>query len=197
MKYLKKYKLFENLESKIDLNELEEVLIDFKQMGLDWDAKVGSSMVINWERVNTRAKGTIRKEIDGHFISSKVSLSEINTVLGNELDRFSSSKTDDSLTIEFSTDKPILREQPHQYNFDDVVEGYEMIKDYLFENYGLIPNYIYINYHWNYLYFENFERIKEHKKLYPEGHNGIKLGTPSDTNDFKAHKLIFGFYKQI
>lgn len=192
MKYIKNFKLFENLESeidfenlesKIDLNELEEVLIDFKQMGLDWDAKVGSSMVINWERVNISISG--RKEIDGHFISS------------NELDRFSSSKTDDSLTIEFSTDKPILREQPHQYNFDDVVEGYEMIKDYLFENYGLIPNYIYINYHWNYLYFENFERIKEHKKLYPEGHNGIKLGTPSDTNDFKAHKLIFGFYNQI
>ena len=176
MKYLKKYKLFENLESEIDLNELEDVLIDFKQMGLDWDAKVGSSMVINWERVN---KWPLRKEIDGHCISS------------NELDRFSSSKTDDSLTIEFSTDKP------HQYNFDDVVEGYEMIKDYLFENYGLIPNYIYINFHWDYLFFENFERIKEYKKLYPEGHNGIKLGTPSDTNDFKAHKLIFGFYKQI
>jgi hypothetical protein len=175
MKYIKKYKLFENLESKIDLNELEDVLIDFKQMDLDWDAKVGSSMIINWERVNISISG--RKEIYGHFISS------------NEIDRFSDSKTDDSLTIEFSTDKP------HQYNFDDVKEGYEMIKDYLFENYGLIPNYIYINYHWDYIYFENFERIKEYKKLYPVGHNGIKLGTPSDANDFKAHKLIFGFYK--
>ena len=52
MKYLKTYnKLFENLESKIDLQELDELLIDFKQMGLnelDIDIKTGSSVVIDW-----------------------------------------------------------------------------------------------------------------------------------------------------
>ena len=51
MKYLKKYTLFENLESKIDLQELDDLLIDFKQMGLDddkIDIKVGSSVVIDW-----------------------------------------------------------------------------------------------------------------------------------------------------
>jgi len=37
MKYLKTYKLFENLVSKIDFKELVGLLIDFKQMGLDYD----------------------------------------------------------------------------------------------------------------------------------------------------------------
>jgi hypothetical protein len=52
MKYIKKFRLFENLESEIDLKELEGLLIDFKQMGLEYDIKTGSSIVIDWNLFN-------------------------------------------------------------------------------------------------------------------------------------------------
>ena len=57
MKYLKKFRLFEKsadqfTSSVIDLVELEHILIDFEQMGLDYDIKMGSSIVIYWNLFN-------------------------------------------------------------------------------------------------------------------------------------------------
>ena len=68
-----------------------------------------------------------------------------------------------------------------------------MLKDYLFDTYDFISNYIYINCHWNYMYFEDFDKIKEYKSSYQIGGAGI-IGS-KDKNIFKAHKLVFGFYK--
>ncbi len=65
-----------------------------------------------------------------------------------------------------------------------------MLRDYLFDTYDLIPNYIYINFHWTYMYFEDFDKIKEYKNIFSKGVLG-----PEDKNIFKAHKVIFGFYK--
>ena len=67
-----------------------------------------------------------------------------------------------------------------------------MLKDYLFDNYDLIPNYIYVNYHWSYMYFEDFDKIKEHKSLFS---GNTKIIGSKDHNIFKSHKLTFGFYK--
>lgn len=173
MKYLKTYKIFENLESKIDLQELDNLLIDFKQMGLDddkIDIKVGSSTILDFNKLNS---DTIYKSF---FISS------------TNIDRYKKGRTNNSLTIEFNTP------EREEYNISEVSESYEMLKDYLYNNYDLIPNYIYINFHWDYLYFENFEKIKQYKTDFPSGHNGVILGSKGDKY-FKAHKVVFGFYE--
>lgn len=170
MKHLKRYKLFENLESEIDLQELESILIDFKQMGLDADIKVGSSIVINWNWVNDEKTGGLK------YLRSR------------EIDRYTKSISNNSLTIEFST--PGIEE----YNISETSEAYEMLKGYLFDNYNLIPNYISFHNPLVFLYFEDFDKIRELKgedfSQFSYGHNLSKI---EDT--IKASKLIFGFYR--
>ena len=175
MKYLKTYKLFENLESKIDLQELDDLLIDFKQMGLDddkIDIKVGSSVVIDWNLFNDDKTGGPKVLHSG------------------DINKYTKSRTNNSLTIEFSTSDALERQE---YNISEASESYEMLKDYLFDNYNLIPNYIYINSHWNYMYFEDFDKIKEIKFT-----DNWQFSNPNlplrPENTFKAHKLVFGFY---
>jgi len=167
MKYLKKFRLYENLESEIDLVELEHILIDFEQMGLDYDIKYGSSSVIDWRELNDVKHGG-SKELHS-----------------SDIDKYRKSFTNNSLTIDFTTN-----DFAHSYNIQDTSEAYEMLKGYLFDNYDLIPNYIYINYHFNYMYFEDFDKIKEYKNIFSKGVLGSE-----DKNIFKAHKVIFGFYK--
>jgi hypothetical protein len=172
MKYLKKFRLFESLEEEIDLVELEDILIDFEQMGLDYDIKVGSSIVIDWKLFNDDKQG-----------GPKV-------LRSNEIDKYTRSfaKYGNSLTIEFdSTGR-------HTYNLTETIEAYEMLKDYLFDNYDLIPNYIYINYNWGYMYFEDFDKIKELRVTDHWQFAYEKLPVRPE-NTFKADKLTFGFYK--
>ena len=179
MKYLKKFRLFESLEEEIDLVELENILIDFIQMGLDYDIKTGSSRVIDWNLFNDDKTGGSKFVPAGSLNSS-------------DIDKYAKSRTGESLIIEFSTN-----DYAYSYNINDTVEAYEMLKDYLFDNYDLIPNYIYINYHWSYMYFEDFDKIKEHKSLFSgvtKNSNFSFIGS-EDHNVFKAHKLLFGFYK--
>lgn len=167
MKYLKKFRLFESLQEEIDLVELDHILIDFKQMGLDYDIKSGSSIVIDWIEFN-----------DVNYGGSKV-------LHSSGIDKYTKSMTNNSLTIEFTTN------YIQDYNIEATAEAYEMLKGYLNKEYDLIPNYIYINYHWNYMYFEDFDKIKEYKNIFSKSD---VIGS-SDKNIFKSHKLIFGFYK--
>ena len=172
MIYLKKFRLFEKSadalsSEQIDLVELDHILIDFEQMGLDYDIKMGSSIVIDWREFNDVKHG-----------GTKV-------LHSSDIDKFTKSRTGNSLTIEFTTN-----DYAYSYNINDTSEAYEMLKDYLFDNYDLIPNYIYINYHWNYMYFEDFDKIKEYKNIFSKDILGSE-----DKNIFKAHKVIFGFYK--
>lgn len=170
MKYIKKFRLFENLESEIDLKELEGLLIDFKQMGLDYDIKTGSSSVIDWNLFN-----------DDNYGGSKC-------LYSNNITKYIRTRTNNSLTIEFkfSTDNA------NDYNIKETSEAYDMIKGYL-ENYNLIPNYIFITNNWSYMYFENFDTIKEFKSI-AKDREIIRMGS-EDENIFKANKLVFGFYK--
>lgn len=168
MKYLKKFRLFESLSEEIDLVELEHILIDFEQMGLEYDIKYGSSIVIDWNLFNDDKTGGPK------ILPSK------------DIDKYTKSRTNNSLTIEFNTtDK-------HTYNIIETQEAYEMLKDYLFDNYDLIPNYIYINHHWTYNYFEDFDKVKEYKA---SAVGSMSNFGSEDKNIFKAHKLVFGFYK--
>jgi hypothetical protein len=173
MKFIKNFRVFENLrgvkksllESEIDLVELEHILIDFEQMGLDYDIKTGSSIVIDWNLFNDDKTGGPKCLNSG------------------DIDKYTKSRTGNSLTIEFNTS------ELHTYNINETSEAYKMLKDYLFDNYDLIPNYIYVNYHWSYMYFEDLDKIKENIPL-----NTAKLGS-KDPNIFKAQKLVLAFYK--
>jgi hypothetical protein len=179
MKYLKNFKIFESLESKIDLSELESILIDFKQMGLDPDVKTGSSIVVDWNLVNDVQTGR-----------------DFKSISSSEVDKYTKSRTSNSLSIEFD------KNELHTYNLEETKEAYEMLKSYLYDEYNLIPNYIYINFHWNYSYFENFDNLLDKLKA-DEVSNQFKgfsvdARTPyvniGGSTYFKAHKLIFGFY---
>ena len=181
MKFIKNFRVFENLrgvkksllESEIDLVELEHILIDFKQMGLDYDIKAGSSIVIDWNLFNDDKTGGSKCLNSG------------------DIDKYSKSRTGNSLTIELnSLDRDGLVGSMNEYNIEDTKEAYEMLKDYLFDNYDLIPNYIYVNYHWSYMYFEDFDKIKENKS----DPYSFSIGS-KDLNIFKAHKLVLAFYK--
>ena len=88
MKYLKNFKIFESLESKIDLSELESILIDFKQMGLDPDVKTGSSIVVDWNLVNDVQTGR-----------------DFKSISSSEVDKYTKSRTSNSLSIEFDTNE--------------------------------------------------------------------------------------------
>lgn len=172
MKYLKNFKIFESLESKIDLQELDSLLIDFKQMGLeelDIDIKTGSSIVIDWNLFNDDKTG-----------GPKV-------LHSREIDKYTKSRTSNSITIEFNTT------DRQEYNISETQEAYEMLKDYLYDNYNLIPNYIYINSNWNYMYFEDFDKIEEIKFTDNWQFGNVNLPVRPE-NTFKAHKLVFGFY---
>jgi hypothetical protein len=189
MKYLKKYnKLFENVESKIDFKELDSILIDFKQMGLEPEVKTGSSIwhiILDFDKLN---KDNLQDKPILLSANRGVSLSRLDDRYP-ELSLYQKGNTNKTLAVEFNSNTAV------EYNIEETEEAYEMLKDYLFDNYNLIPNYIYINFHWDYLYFENFDRIKEYKTTYPEDHNGIILGS-GDKNIFKAHQLSFGFYEK-
>ena len=164
MKYIKKFRLFENLESEIDLKELEGLLIDFKQMGLDYDIRTGSSSVIDWNLFN-----------DDNYGGSKC-------LYSNNINKYIRTRTNNSIEFKFNTD------YTNNYNIQETSEAYDMIKDYLFVNYDLIPNYIFITNYWSYMYFENFDTIKEFKSI-------ANYALTGDENIFKSNKLVFGFYK--
>ena len=52
MKYLKTFESLLNEISEVDYAEIEDYLIDFIQMGLEADVKLGSAVVINFDKLN-------------------------------------------------------------------------------------------------------------------------------------------------
>jgi hypothetical protein len=52
MKYLKTFESLLNEISEVDYVEIEDYLIDFIQMGLEVDVKLGSAVLINFDRLN-------------------------------------------------------------------------------------------------------------------------------------------------
>ena len=173
MKYLKGYKLFESLEDKIDLNELEDILIDFKQMNLEWDITIGSSSIIDWDKLN----GDIEDDLNQCYLYS------------GEVSDYSKGIKNQSLNIDLSKESQISF-----YNIDDFEEAYNMVSDYLNEKYNLKSNYIYINHHWIYLYFQNLEAVRtwtlggEYLGKNFAGHPDFR-----NINGFKAHRVTLGF----
>lgn len=177
IKSLKKF-----LENKIEVNliDIEHMLsLDFEPMGLENDISIGSSIIIDFDKLNNdRKSGTT---------SISINSSDIGV--------YEKGYTNNSLTIDLFKES-----QVSEINIDDFEDAYNILSEFLKEEYDLIPNYIYVNYHWSYLYFENVEMLR----LYLfGGHLGDDPNTgwynsrvEKGSKYFKAHKVILGFYKK-
>lgn len=170
MKFIKNFSLFENLESEIDLKELEEIIIDFRQMNLDHDIKVGSSQVIDWSRV----------EPDQALLSGKI-------------DSHHKQISRNSLSIEFIQKSWSLAGEHDQNLFRlelaEVEAAWEMTCEYLGENYGLRPNYILTQRGFTLVYFKDFQHIKAHMETELAE---IKKQSPSGVNQWGQRERVFG-----
>lgn len=182
MKRIKYFKLFENLESRLDLELLSEIIIDLRHMGLEYDIKVGSSSVLDFNKLNKEREFGEISPISGISIHS------------GDIDIYRKGTTNNSLTIELFKESQIS-----EINFENFKDAYDMVTDFLQNEYQLQPNYIYINYHWNYQYFENTKML-EMEMI------GGNLGNETahfnkgffrgkyKGNSFKAHKIILAYY---
>jgi len=187
---IKSFKLFENvygfnsdrlLESEIDIDMIEDYLVDFTHMGLSNDISIGSSVILDFDKLN---KAREEELIDNISIHS------------GDIDLYKKSQgTDNSLTIDLFRESQIS-----EINIDDFEEGYNMLTSYLKEEYNLIPNYIYINYHWTYQYFENIEMLRLN---WFGGHLGndpnrgwYRSKIQDGSKHFKAHKITLGYYRK-
>jgi hypothetical protein len=180
MKYLKKYRLFENLESEIDLELLEDIMIDFIQMGLEYDIQVGSSIVLDFDKLNKQRESG---EISGSNIS----------IHSGDIDLYQKGRTQNSLVIKLYKESKMS-----DFNIEDFSYNYDIISKFLFNEYNLIPNYIWVNEHWKYQYYENTEMLKLDKvggKLGSDKNTGWFKGINPGKEYFTAHRVILGFYR--
>lgn len=173
IKSLKKF-----LESKIEvnLNDIEHMLsLDFEPMGLENDISTGSSVILDFDKLNKESRFTCIHSAD--------------------VDIYRKASTNNSLTIDLFKESQIS-----EINIDDFEDAYNILSEFLKEEYDLIPNYIYVNYHWSYMYFENVEMLRLY---FFGGHLGDDPNTgwyngslEKGSKYFKAHKVILGFYKK-
>jgi hypothetical protein len=180
MKRIKSFKLFENLESEINLELLEDIIIDFIQMGLDYDIKIGSSSILDFDKLNKE------RELDD--------ISNISIHSG-DIDLYRKGKTNNGLSIDLFIESKIS-----EFNIDDFEYAYNMVSEFLLNEYNLVPNYIYVNYHWTYQYFENVDMLR--LEMFG-GHLGDDPNTgwfhgkkEKGSKHFQAHKVTLGFYNE-
>ena len=163
MKYLKKYKLFES--TQIDYPELEDILIDFKQMGLKYKIEEGSTGVFDWEK---------SKNLD--YIGSAA------------VDDYTKSNTNNSLAIylkDVSNDVNDLEEAYEMlkvYLFDN----YDLIPNYIYFIKGI--RYIYFE---NFDKIISFCELEKKEDTF-RNRNSVYI---DEYNILKADWLVFGFYK--
>lgn len=180
IKSLKKF-----LENKIEVNlsDIEHMLsLDFEPMGLENDISVGSSIVLDFNKLN-------KERESGEISSSNISIHS------SDIDLYRKGITNNSLTIDLFKESKIS-----EINIDDFEDAYNILSEFLKEEYDLIPNYIYVNYHWSYVYFENVEMLRLY---FFGGHLGDDPNTgwynskvEKGSKYFKAHKVILVFYKK-
>jgi hypothetical protein len=189
---IKSFKVFESLygfgsgrllESEIDLDTLEDILIDFIQMGLESDISIGSSIILDFDKLNNEREEGL---VSGDNIS----------IHSGDIDLYKKSQgTDNSLTIDLFKESQIS-----EINIDDFEDGYNMLTSYLKEEYNLIPNYIYVNFHWNYQYFENVKMLRLEwfgGHLGNDPNRGWHHGKGErGSKHFKAHRITLGYYRK-
>lgn len=187
MKFIKNFSLFENLESEIDLKELEEIIIDFRQMNLDHDIKVGSSQVIDWSRVGPD-QALLSPSLGDKFSEERF----LNPNHG-KIDSHIKQISRNSLSIEFIQKSWSLAGEHDQNLFRlelaEAEAAWEMTCEYLEENYGLRPNYILTQRGFTLVYFKDFQHIKAHMETELAE---IKKQSPSGVNQWGQRERVFG-----
>jgi len=172
MKYLKTFENLLNEISEVDYVEIEDYLIDFIQMGLETDVKLGSALVINFDKLNDDIESG-RRSKQRYYIQS------------HEIDTFSTNKvTNNSLTVDLKTNDERIK-----VDLNDLDDYYQTISYYLKSKYNLIPNCIFVQYNTDYRYFESVEKMKEWLEF-------LRSGTPEEGNyKLTFNKLSLMFYK--
>lgn len=143
MKYLKTFESLSNEITIDDYQEIEDYLIDFIQMGLEVDVKLGSAVVVNFDKLNDDISSG-RRSKQRYFIQS------------HEIDSFSSHKvTSNSLTVDLK-----YTDDKMKVDLNDLEDYYQTITYFLKSKYRLIPNCIFVQYGTDYRYFESVEKMK-------------------------------------
>lgn len=142
MSHIKSFKVFEKWNAdEVDLDELEDIIIDFKQMGLDHEISFGTSVMVNFDKNNRFVGDEFIKASDLNLFSDGISKRSLSIGLFRSYDYNNTT-----------------------CNINGFEESYNMISDYLKNEYGLIPNYIYFT-GWpgkdKYIYFENVDMIRK------------------------------------
>jgi len=190
MKYLNEYKLF-----NLDNLELEDFLIDFKQMGLDLNISSNSSYIIDWYKVNKE----ISKKYGG-FGGTYNNMPYLNSL---EFEEDCKNKTGNYYSgIKKSLNIDLIKDDQVFYNIDEFEESYKMISNYLSDVYNMKSDSIIIDYNPLYkhkYYFQNLESIRVW--IYGGNYLGRNfcanpVGNGDEfkkINGFKAYKVTFKF----
>lgn len=169
MKWLRKFnESLEGLENEINIEELEDILIDFIHMGVDYDIKIGNSLSLDFNKLNKLRE-------NGELSKGNISINSA------DIDDYKNPGQIEVITIHFNDTGKIKK-----YKIDEFREAYDMLLNYLKIKYNLITAYIYVNYHWTYQYFENIDMLI----LWVSGNREFKRGT------FEAHKIVLAFTKK-
>lgn len=169
MRYIKKYRLFEKLQSEIDISLIEDIIIDFIHMGVEYDISIGPSMVLDFDKLNRERE---LGETTSRCIHSR------------NIDLYHKKDSPKSISITLFKESKISK-----FNFKEFKDAYNMVSDFLLDEYSLIPNYIYVNHlvsrgllNWKYQYYENLEMLKFDKNI---GRN---------KDYFEASQVILSYY---
>jgi hypothetical protein len=176
MKWIKTFRIFESLKDEIDLEEVEDRLIDFKQLNFNVNLSLSSSLIIDFDKKE--------RETGGQFY--------INS---SELNKYLQSFNNNSFTVNLEAKS----DQIELFNIDELDTYYNYFSSYLNSAYGLVPNYIYIKRirggYGGFLYFKDFQSIRQFLNDKERANYHMTGRDPIDQNKLQIEAFSLGFYK--
>ena len=182
MVFIKSFRVFETLNDVIDRSSLEERLIDFQHLGLNNVVlSFNSSTVLNFgKKSEARSRAISIIELVNSYVIKSHEVSDCNVGISSNC-----------LTIDLSPESGSVL-----LNLVEIGVLYEDLCYYLLRLYGLKPNYIFLSgldvktstgggFGGNYLYFKDFESIKEF----------LCLKSAFDKENIRVGLVHLGFYK--
>lgn len=180
MKWIKTFRIFESLKDEIDLEEVEDRLIDFKQLNFNVNLSLSSSLIIDFDKKE-------RERVDNRLKDSQFYINS------SDLYKYVSQPFNDH---SFTVDLEVKSGQIALFNIDELDTYYNYFSSYLNSAYGLVPNYIYIKrihfrsitgggHGGQFLYFKDFQTIR----------NFLEAKGCIDQNNLQIEGFNLGFYK--
>jgi hypothetical protein len=180
MKWIKTFRIFESLKDEIDLEEVEDRLIDFKQLNFNVTLSLSSSLIIDFDKKE--------RETGQFYINS----SELNKYV---LQPFNNNS--------FTVNLEAKSGQIELFNIDELDTYYNYFSSYLNSAYGLVPNYIYSKIkifnrrggYGGFLYFKDFQSIRQFLNDKEQANYHMTGRDPIDQNKLQIEAFSLGFYK--